>query len=35
MPTAYDIVDVHVHLCRGTDQEKVVFPRKGWPDDWY
>jgi len=31
----YDIVDVHVHLCRDTGQEKVVFPKPGWPDSWY
>ncbi len=31
----YEIVDAHIHLCRDTAQEKVVFPKKGWPDDWY
>src|SRR6266702_6406992 len=29
------IVDVHVHLCRDTAQEKAVFPKNGWPDEWY
>ncbi|HTE86266.1 MAG TPA: amidohydrolase family protein, partial [Dehalococcoidia bacterium] len=27
--------DVHIHLCRDTAQEKAVFPKKGWPDEWY
>src|SRR4051812_19595024 len=26
---------MHYHLCRDTQQEKAVFPKKGWPDDWY
>ena len=30
-----ELFDMHVHLCRDTQQEKLVFPRKGWPDDWY
>jgi uncharacterized protein len=30
-----EIVDVHIHLCRDTAQEKLVFPKPGWPDDWY
>src|SRR5712691_6635132 len=31
----YEIIDVHLHLCRDTAQEKLVFPKRGWPDDWY
>jgi uncharacterized protein len=31
----YEIIDAHLHLCRDTAQEKLVFPKKGWPDDWY
>lgn len=30
-----EIIDVHIHLCRDTAQEKAVFPKKGWLDDWY
>ena len=30
-----EIIDIHLHLTRDTQQEKVVFPRKGWPDEWY
>ena len=30
-----DIIDIHIHLCRDTQQEKVVFPKTGWPDKWY
>ena len=30
-----EIIDIHVHLCRDTQQEKVVFPKQGWPDDWH
>jgi predicted TIM-barrel fold metal-dependent hydrolase len=29
------IVDFHVHLCRSVEEEKRVFPRVGWPDEWY
>lgn len=32
---AYEIIDVHVHLTRDTAQEKIVFPKPGWPDEWY
>jgi predicted TIM-barrel fold metal-dependent hydrolase len=32
---ALDIIDVHVHLCRSVPQEKLVFLRAGWPDEWY
>jgi predicted TIM-barrel fold metal-dependent hydrolase len=31
---APEIVDVHVHLCRDTAQEKLVWPRPGFPDEW-
>ncbi len=31
----YDIVDVHIHMCRDAAQEKIVFPKRGWPDEWY
>jgi predicted TIM-barrel fold metal-dependent hydrolase len=31
----FEIIDVHVHLCRDAAQEKLVFPKAGWPDDWY
>ncbi|MFN8556352.1 MAG: amidohydrolase family protein, partial [Dehalococcoidia bacterium] len=31
----YEIIDFHIHLCRDTAQEKLVFPKRGWPDDWY
>ena len=30
-----EIIDMHFHLCRDTQQEKTVFPKKGWPDDWF
>jgi predicted TIM-barrel fold metal-dependent hydrolase len=30
-----EIIDFHVHLCRSVAEEKLVFPRAGWPDDWY
>lgn len=33
--SGYEIVDVHLHLCRDTAQEKLVFPKPGWPDEWY
>ena len=28
------IFDVHVHLTRSVAQERVVFPRPDYPDDW-
>jgi len=31
----YEIVDSHVHLCRDLAQEKLVFPKHGWLDNWY
>ncbi|MCL0102010.1 amidohydrolase family protein [Dehalococcoidia bacterium] len=34
-PADYEIVDGHVHLCRDPEQQKLVFPKKGWPDEWY
>ena len=30
-----EFIDVHVHLCRSVEQEKVVFPRPGYPDEWF
>jgi predicted TIM-barrel fold metal-dependent hydrolase len=30
-----EIIDFHVHLCRSVAEEKLVFPRAGWPDAWY
>lgn len=30
-----EIIDIHLHLTRDPQQEKVVFPKKGWPDEWY
>src|SRR5437899_898927 len=32
---AQAIIDVHIHLCRDTAQEKAVFPKSGWQDGWY
>ena len=32
---APEIIDVHVHLSRDTAQEKLVWPRPGFPDEWY
>jgi predicted TIM-barrel fold metal-dependent hydrolase len=29
------VIDVHVHLCRTPEQERTVFPKQGWPLDWY
>src|SRR5262245_2591205 len=29
-----EIIDLHVHLCRDTAQEKLVFTKRGWPDEW-
>ncbi len=31
---APEVIDVHVHLCRDTAQEKLVWPRPGFPDEW-
>ena len=28
------VIDVHVHLTRTVRQEKVVFPRTDYPDEW-
>jgi|GEM_PF-863537 len=30
----YEIVDVHLHLCKDTATEKLVLPRPGVPDSW-
>lgn len=30
-----EIIDTHIHLTRDRAQEKVVFPKSGYPDDWY
>ncbi|HSZ99784.1 MAG TPA: amidohydrolase family protein [Streptosporangiaceae bacterium] len=29
------IIDCHVHLCVDEKQERLVFPKKGWPLAWY
>ncbi len=29
------IIDTHVHLCRTTQEESIVFPRPGWDQAWY
>ena len=31
----YEVIDGHVHLCRDPEQQKLVFPKRGWPDEWY
>ena len=33
--SAPEFIDVHVHVCRSVEQEKVVFPRPGYPDEWF
>ena len=33
--TGPEIIDIHLHLLRDTQQEKTVFPKTGWPDEWY
>lgn len=30
-----DLIDAHVHLCRTPVEEQRVFPRPGWPLEWY
>ena len=30
-----EIIDVHLHLCKDINQERLVFPKAGWPDEWY
>ena len=30
-----EIIDIHLHLCRDVNQERLVFPKDGWPDEWY
>ncbi|MDP6101273.1 MAG: amidohydrolase family protein [Dehalococcoidia bacterium] len=29
-----EVIDVHVHLCRSTEELKKVWPRPGFPDEW-
>ena len=29
------VIDIHAHLCRTPEQERLVFPKKGWPLEWY
>jgi len=30
-----EVIDVHVHLTRDPQQEQLVFPKPGYPDEWY
>ena len=30
-----EVIDVHIHLARDTAQEKVVFSKSGYPDEWF
>ena len=30
-----EIIDIHLHLLRDVNQERLVFPKPGWPDEWY
>lgn len=30
-----EVIDVHVHLTRDPAQERLVFPKPGYPDEWY
>lgn len=30
----YEIIDVHLHLCKDTATEKLAMPRPGIPDSW-
>lgn len=30
-----EVIDVHIHLTRSRAQEKTVFPKPGWPDEWF
>ncbi len=30
-----DVIDVHIHLTRNRAQEKLVFAKPGWPDEWF
>ena len=32
---AFEIVDLHVHLQRDVEMERIMYPRPGWPDDWF
>lgn len=29
------VIDFHVHLCRTAADESRVYPRPGWPTEWY
>ena len=31
----FELIDMHMHLCRDVQQERTVFPKPGWPDEWY
>ncbi len=33
--TLPEVIDVHVHLTRDPAQERLVFPKPGYPDEWY
>jgi predicted TIM-barrel fold metal-dependent hydrolase len=30
-----ELFDMHRHLSRNTELEKLIFPKHGFPDDWY
>ena len=30
-----EVIDVHVHLTRDPAQEALVFPKSGYPEEWY
>ncbi|MEX2445740.1 MAG: amidohydrolase family protein [Dehalococcoidia bacterium] len=30
-----EVIDVHIHFTRSRAQEKIVFHKPGWPDEWY
>src|ERR1051325_6813327 len=29
------VIDFHVHLVRSPELERTVFPKQGWPSEWY
>ena len=33
--TVPEVIDVHVHLTRDPAQEQLVFPKPGYPEEWY
>ena len=33
--TMPEVIDVHVHLTRDPAQEQLVFPKPGYPEEWY